>query len=67
MEWSEISQAFRNKADKIYKHLTTNVKPMNLNGTILNGALFTTYVDSLVNQINNGALPHIEKTYQYVC
>ena len=67
MEWSEISKAFRDKADDIYKHLTTNVKPMNLNGTIMNGALFTAYIDNLVNQINDGALPNIENTYTYIC
>ena len=49
MEWSEMSQAFRDKADAIYKHLTSKVKPMGLNGIVFDGTLLTAYIDNLVN------------------
>lgn len=62
-----MSQAFRDKADAIYKHLTSKVKPMGLNGIVFDGTLLTAYIDNLVNQINEGALPNIEPVYIYIC
>ena len=64
---SELSPAFKIKAEKVYKHLTTNIKPMSLNGQVFDGSLLTAYIDDLVNQINNGALPNIENTFTYIC
>jgi len=67
MEMSELSPAFTKKADKVYKHLITNIKPMSLNGQVFDGSLLAAYIDDLVNQINNGALPNIENTFTYIC
>jgi hypothetical protein len=64
---SDLSPAFRSKADEIYVHLTTNIKPMSLNGQVFDGTLLTAYIDNLVNQLNNGALPNIENTFTYIC
>ena len=62
-----MCQAYRDKANVIHKHLMTNVKPMGLNGEVFDGVLLTAYIDNLVQQINEGALPNIEDTYTYIC
>lgn len=67
MEWSEMNEEFRAKAEIIYEHLMTKIKPMGLNGQEFDGNLFTFYIEKLVQQINTGVLPNIEDTYTYIC
>jgi hypothetical protein len=54
-------------AQEFRDYIFQNSNPMRLNGKEeFNGTMFFEYTENLVKQINEGALPNLKSTYEYL-
>jgi hypothetical protein len=43
------------------------MKPKTINGSLLNGIMLASLLNSYVKAINEGAVPNIENAWSYIC
>lgn len=48
LEWEDLDPDFLKNANELRQHLFSSLKPMALNGQVLDGAMFANYISHLV-------------------
>ena len=63
---TNIRAEFLNQSINLRKALYSKVKPKNFGGKILSGEMLIDLLESIINSINNGAIPIIENSWKYI-
>ena len=66
MRDDELNINFTNKAKMCRDHIFSKIKPLAINNMELNGESLCSFVESILQQTNEGEL-NIEDMYVYVC
>ena len=61
-----IRPEFIEQSNHLRQMIYTKVKPKNFGGKILSGEMLIELVESIVNAINDGAIPVIENSWKYI-
>jgi hypothetical protein len=61
-----IRPEFLEQSQHLREMIYTKVKPKNFGGKILSGEMLIELVESIVNAINDGAIPVIENSWKYI-
>ena len=62
----EIRPEFINQSNHLREMIYSKVKPKNFGGKILSGEMLIELVESIINSINDGAIPVIENSWKYI-
>ena len=63
---SEIRKEFLDQAETLRNKVFKKVKPKVFNNKILSGSMLIEILDSILDSINNGAVPVIENSWKYM-
>jgi len=67
MDLSELRAEFVEQVMQLRRKVLNRVKPKQLNGKNLTGAMLATLSDNYIRAINGGAVPNIENAWSYIC
>ena len=62
----EIRPEFITQSNHLREMIYSKVKPKNFGGKILSGEMLIELVESIINSINDGAIPVIENSWKYI-
>ena len=62
----DIRPEFLTQSNHLREMIYTKVKPKNFGGKILSGEMLIELVESIINSINDGAIPVIENSWKYI-
>ena len=62
----EIRPEFVSQSNHLREMIYSTVKPKNFGGKILSGEMLIELVESIINSINDGAIPVIENSWKYI-
>ena len=63
---NKISPEFLNLSIMLRNKIYMKIKPKNFNGKILSCQMLVDLIESVVNEINEGAIPVIENSWNYI-
>ena len=63
---NNIRSEFLLQCSNLKKMLYDKIKPKNFGGKILSGIMLINLLESIINSINNGAIPVIENSWKYI-
>ena len=67
MDLEELRPEFVEQVLVLRRKVIGRIKPKQLNGKKLSGAMMATLAESYVTAINEGAVPNIESAWSYIC
>ena len=62
----EIRPEFVSQSNHLREMIYSTVKPKNFGGKVLSGEMLIELVESIINSINDGAIPVIENSWKYI-
>ena len=62
----QIRPEFITQSTHLREMIYSNVKPKNFGGKLLSGEMLIELVESIINSINDGAIPVIENSWKYI-
>ena len=63
---NKIRPEFLLQSDNLKNNIFSKIKPKNFGGNILSGEMLIALLESIINSINNGAIPVIENSWKYI-
>ena len=63
---NKIRPEFLLQSNNLKNNIFSKIKPKNFGGNILSGEMLIALLESIINSINNGAIPVIENSWKYI-